>query len=146
MKKKGHIYVSVFLIAVAGYAIYSASQWSFKTGFFPLAIAIPLIILALIGGPAVEAEFADEVSPEVARRRAIAIFSWIVAFILSVYLLGFPLTVPLFLFFYLKLQSQVSWPRSLTLTIVSWGGFYALFQRLVRLQFETGVIQTWLGL
>ena len=159
MKNRGHIIFSVFLVAIAGYVVYAASHWSFKTGFFPLAIAIPLIILALLhlalelfgapetaGGPAVEAEFSNEVTPELARRRAIATFSWIAGFIVLVYLVGFPLAVPLFIFFYLKLQSQENWLWSITLTATAWVFFYALFQRVVQLQFESGVMQNWFGL
>jgi hypothetical protein len=159
MKKRGHIVFSVFLIAISGYVIYSASHWSFKTGFFPLATAIPLMILALLhlalvffgapeaaGGPAVETEFSNEITPAVARRRAIAIFSWIAGFILLVYLLGFPFAVPLFLFLYLRLQSRESWLWSITLTASAWLFFYVLFQRLVQLQFEAGAVQHWLGL
>jgi hypothetical protein len=159
MKSRGHIVFSVFIILIGAYVIYSASHWSFKTGFFPLAIAIPMVILALFhlflqffgapetaGGPAVETEFSNEVAPEVARRRVIAIFFWIAGFILLVYLVGFPLAVPLFIFLYLKFYSQESWLSSLALTAAAWGFFYVVFQRVVRLQFEDGVIQTWLGL
>lgn len=159
MKSKGHIYFSAFLLLVAGYVIFTASRWSFKTGFFPLAVAIPLLTLALVQlslelfgapevskGPAVEAEFSREVAPEVARRRVMIIFSWIAAFILFVYLIGFPFTVPLFIFLFLRFQSDVSWLHSITLTAITWGGFYTLFQRLIHIQFETGAIQTWLGL
>jgi hypothetical protein len=67
-------------------------------------------------------------------------------FILLVYLLGFPLTVPLFVFFYLKIQSRVGWTQSILLTAITWALFYALFQRLVRIQFEAGVVQSWLGI
>jgi hypothetical protein len=159
MKIRGQFLFSAFLILVAGYAVYSASYWSFKTGLFPLAIGIPLIILALAhlllellgapekaGGPAVEAEFSNEVTPEIARRRVIAIFSWIAGFILLVFLIGFPAAVPLFMFLYLTMQSQVSWLPSIALTAMAWGFFYAVFQRLVHLQFEAGVVQAWLGL
>jgi hypothetical protein len=159
MKSKGHLYFSAFLLLVSGYAIFAASRWSFKTGFFPLAVAIPLLLLVLIHlylelfapaevsrGPAVEAEFSDEVAPEIARRRVTIIFSWIAAFILFVYLIGFPLTVPLFIFCYLKFQSAVTWPSSIALTAIAWGFFYTLFQRLIHIQFEAGLIQNWLGL
>jgi Tripartite tricarboxylate transporter TctB family len=158
MKSRRHIVFSVCIILIGAYVIYSASHWSFKTGFFPLAVAIPLVILALLhlflqlfgapetaGGPAVETEFSNEVAPEVARRRVTAIFSWIAGFILLVYLVGFPLAVPLFIFLYLKFYSQESWLSSLALTAAAWGFFYVVFQRVVRLQFEDGVVQTWLG-
>jgi hypothetical protein len=159
MKLSGHVGFSVFLILIGGYVIYAASYWSFKTGFFPLAVAIPLVILSVAhlclelfgpaekaSGPAVEAEFSTEVRPEVARWRVVAIFSWIAGFIMMVFLLGFPLAVLLFIFSYLKIQSQVSWFRSTALTAATWAFFYVVFQRLVHLQFEDGVIQTWLGL
>ena len=159
MKTKGHLYFSAFLLLVSGYAIFAASRWSFKTGFFPLAIAIPLLILVLIHlylesfgapeiikGPAVEADFSGEVSQDVARRRVVTIFAWIAAFILCVYLIGFPLTVPLFIFFFLKLQSEVSGLHSAGLTAITWGFIYLLFERLVHIQFEAGAIQSWLGL
>ena len=159
MKRRGHLYFSAFLLLIAGFAILSGSQWSFKTGFFPLAVAIPLFILTLVHaymeffgrpesskGPAVEADFSGEVPPEVAARRALAIFCWIAGFILFVYLIGFPWTVPLFIFCYLKFQSHASWFSSLVLAALTWCGFYLLFQRLVHIQFEAGAIQVWLGL
>lgn len=159
MKSRGHIVFSVFIVLIGAYVIFSASHWSFKTGFFPLAVAIPLVILALLhlllqffgapetaGSPAVEAEFANDVSPEVARQRVIAIFSWIASFVLLVYLVGFPLAVPVFIFLYLKFYSRESWLSSLTLTAAAWGFFYVVFQHVVRLQFEDGIIQRWLSL
>jgi hypothetical protein len=158
MHKKGNFFFSIFLILVAGYAALSASYWSFKTGFFPLAISIPLLVLVILNlvlefvggaekasGPAVEAEFTTDVAPEVARRRVIETFSWIAGFILLVFLLGFPVAVPLFLFSYLAIQSRVGWLMSIILTATTWGFFYFLFQRLLNLQFEAGAIQTWLG-
>lgn len=159
MKSKGHLYFGIFVILLSGYAIFAASRWSFKTGLFPLAVAIPLLVLTLLHlymevfgapetsrGPAVDAEFSNEVAPEVARRRVITIFSWMAGFVLLVYLLGFPVTVPLFVFFYLKIQSRVGWTQSILLTAITWGIFYGLFQRLVRIQFEAGFVQSWLGL
>jgi hypothetical protein len=159
MKTKGHLYFSTFLILVAGYVIFTASQWSFKTGFFPLAIAIPLLILVLLHlyldlfgategskGPAIDADFSGEVPDDVARRRVVTTFAWIAAFILCVYLIGFPLSVPLFIYFFLKHQSEVSWLHSLVLTAITWGFFHIVFQRLVHIQFEAGAIQAWLGM
>ena len=136
MHTKGNLLFSLFLIAVAGYAAFSAWHWSFKTGFFPLSLAIPLIILVVVhlvlevvggsekaSGPAVETEFASDVPPEVARRRVVEIFSWIAGFILLVFLLGFPAAVPLFIFSYLKMQSHIGWLQSITLTAGAWGFF-----------------------
>jgi hypothetical protein len=63
-----------------------------------------------------------------------------------VYLVSFPLAVPLFLFLYLRLQSRVSWSYSTILTGLAWLAFYALFERLIKLQFAPGEMQTLLGI
>jgi len=157
--RKGRFLFALFLIAVAAYAVYSASAWRFKAALFPLSVGIPLIILAATqllldlfgkaetaGGPAVDLEFTADVSPDVARRRVINIFLWIAGFILMVFLLGFPVAVPLFMLCYLGLQSGAGWWQSIGLTAAAWGFFYGVFQRLVRLQFEDGLLQSWLGL
>ena len=155
----GRVLFCIFLIAVAAYAIYQGFGWSFKAALFPLSVSIPLIILAAMqllqsiyggeetdNGAAVDVEFASDVPVEVARQRVLSIFAWIVTFIVSVYLVGFPWTVPLFIFAYLKFQSAVGWFQTIVVTAITWGCFYGLFQWLVHIQFEDGMIQTWLGL
>jgi hypothetical protein len=54
--------------------------------------------------------------------------------------------VPLFIFLYLKLQSDVNWLRSVALTAITWIFYHALFERLINLRFEPGWVQTTLGL
>jgi Kef-type K+ transport system membrane component KefB len=157
--RKGRILFGLFLIVVGAYAVHSALRWSFKTALFPLSVSIPLIVLVaaqllldLFGkaetasGPAIDLELAADVPPDVARRRVINIFFWIAGFILLVFLLGFPIAVPLFILCYLRLQSHESWWLSLSLTAIAWGFFYGVFERLIHLRFEDGLIQTWLGL
>jgi tripartite tricarboxylate transporter TctB family protein len=157
--RKGQALFCLFLIVVSGFAIFSALGWSFKTKLFPLSVSIPLLILAtsqlLItlfgkgetdGGAGMDIDFTTDVPPEIVRRRVVGIFGWIVSFILLVYLLGFPVTVPLFIFVFLRFQSEASWLQSILLTAITWGGFYLLFQKLVHIQFEAGAIQTWLAM
>jgi hypothetical protein len=72
--------------------------------------------------------------------------AWIAGFILLVFLVGFPVAVPLFMFSYLSLQDEVRWWQTIGLTAVAWGFFYFIFQRLIHLQFEDGLLQSWLGL
>jgi hypothetical protein len=157
--RKGRIFFSVFLITVAASAIYLALDWPFKAKLFPLSVSIPLLLLAgaqlvqLVRGKeepvesaALDLEFSTDVPPELARRRVIAGFSWIVGFILGVYLIGFPLTVPVFIFIYLKFESGVGWIYTGVSTALTWLIFYGLFEKLVHLQFEEGALQGWLGL
>ena len=157
--RKGGFFFCVFLIAVASYAIFAATGWSFKTKLFPLSVSIPLLILATVQlllmilgkeetgeSATMDVDFSTDVPAELARQRVFGTFGWIIAFIALVYLLGFPLTVPLFIFVYLKFQSEVGWLATIVITSVTWGCFYLLFQSLVHIQFEAGAIQTWLGM
>jgi hypothetical protein len=121
-------------------------------------VGIPLFVLALAqllldlfgkgetaSGHSVDLEFAADVPPDVARRRAIGILLWIAGFIVLVFMLGFPIAVPVFIFSYLSLQSRVGWRFSIALTAAAWLFFHGLFQRILHLPFEDGLIQTWLG-
>ncbi len=156
---RGRILFCVFLILVSATAIYLALDWPFKAALFPLAVSIPLLILAAtqlwqlflgnaetIESAAVDLEFSSDVPPEIERRRVITAFSWIAGFILCVYLIGFPLTVPLFICCYLRFESGVEALPTIAATAITWVVFYGLFQKLVHLQFEQGVVQAWLGL
>jgi tripartite tricarboxylate transporter TctB family protein len=157
--RKGQVLFCFLLIAISGFAIFSAFGWTFKAKLFPLSVGIPLLILAtaqllitLFGqeqtsdSAAMDIDFTTDVPPELVRRRVIGVFCWIVSFIVLVFLLGFPVTVPLFIFLFLKFQSEINWLPAITLTGITWGGFYLLFQRLVHIQFQDGAIQTWLGM
>ena len=157
--RRGRALFSLFLVAVGVFAALSAIHWKFKAALFPLTVSIPLVVLAVVqlffeifgkgetaGGTAVDMEFAADVSPDVARQRVRGIFLWIGGFILMVLLVGFPVAVPVFMFLYLSLQSRVGWRLSVILTAGAWAFFYGLFQWLLNLPFEEGLIQTWLGL
>jgi len=144
---------------VAGGALVLARDWPFNAALFPMAVSFPLLMLAgcqlilLLRGKedptettAVDLEFANDLPPQLERRRVIAMFSWIAGFIASVFLIGFPFTVPLFIFCYLRCASGTGWLPTIVATAITWAIFYGLFQKLVHLQFEQGAVQAWLGL
>jgi hypothetical protein len=156
---KGGILFCIFLIAVAAYAINSALHWPFKAALFPLSVSIPLLILAGVQffqvmsgkaerdpGAAVDLDFSSDVPPEIERRRVLTTFGWIVGFIATVYLLGFPVSVPLFMLIYLRYQSDLGWLQAIVTAAITWAFFYGLFQWMVHIQFDPGAIQAWLGL
>jgi hypothetical protein len=147
-----------FLIAVAAYAVLTARQWPTKAALFPLVTSIPLLALAATqlvselrgrgrspGGRMLDVEFSADVPAALARRRTLAIFAWIGGFVVLVGLIGFPLTVPVFVCAYLASQRDVGWWLTLGLTAAAWGFFHALFERLLHLHFGAGWAQTWLG-
>jgi len=156
---EGRVLFSCFLAAVGASAIAYAHNWPFKAALFPLMTGIPLLVLALAQvlldlrgrpetreAPVMDLQQTSDVPAELARRRTIAIFVWMAAFILLVLLIGFTLAVPLFAFFYLLFQSSAGFGTSVAIAAGAWTFFYVLFERVLQLQFEAGLVQTWLGL
>jgi hypothetical protein len=159
MRISGRALFTLGIAAVAACAVASASAWPAKAALFPLVMGIPLLALALVQlvldlrrrpataeAPALDLAPAADVAPELARWRTLAIFAWMAGFIALVVLAGFPLAVPLFTFAYLALQDDVGWGLALALAAAAWAFFHAVFERLLRLPFEPGLVQTWLGL
>jgi len=159
MPINGRVLFSLGLAALAVFAIVSASSWPLKARLFPLVTAIPLLVLALVqlfldlrgkaeatDSPASDLALSTDVPPAIAQRRTLLTFAWMAAFVALVFLVGFPLAVPLFAFTYLMFQSAEGFWRSLALTVAAWGFFYGLFERMLRLPFGAGVVQIWLGL
>jgi hypothetical protein len=56
----------------------------------------------------------------------------------AIVLLGFSISVPLFVFLYLKLQGKESWILSVVLAAVAWVFVYGLFDQLLHLPFPQG--------
>lgn len=134
---------SLALAAVAGFAVYTALGWPPKAALFPLTMGIPLLVLATAQTVLDLREPPAPSEPALARRRGLAVFAWMVTFIVLVLLLGFPIAVPLFVFSYLVMESRESWALSIALAAAAWGFFHLVFERLLHFPFEAGLIRTW---
>ncbi len=144
MRVNGGAIFSVGLALVAGYAVFAA--WSFppKAALFPLVTGVPLFVLAVAQLVLQLRDPEPPVGSE--RRRALAAFAWMAAFIALVVLAGFPTAVPLFVFSYLMLQRAAPWWQSAALAAAAWGVFHLLFERLLRFPFDGGLVRGWLGI
>lgn len=140
MRLSGAALFSLSLAVVAAYAVYAALRWPPKAALFPLTMGIPLLVLAVAQ---TIVELRDPATPGGARRPVLAVFAWMGAFIVLVLLAGFPVAVPLFVFFYLVLESRERPVLSLVLAAAAWGGFHLLFERLLHFPFGDGLIRTW---
>src|SRR5262249_20084572 len=140
MRCSGRAIFSLGLVGVGLFAVLSASRWPFKAALFPIAVGVPLTVLAgvqlvldlrgrgePIAGPAVDLQLGGEVPEEIARRRTMTLFAWIAGFVVLVGLAGFPVAVPVFMVSYLALQSAVGWRTALGLAAATWGFFYGVF-------------------
>jgi hypothetical protein len=138
MRISGAAAFSTGLALVAAYAVLTAARWPPKAALFPLAMGIPLLVLALAQGVMdwLAASPPEEAPQET--RAAISILAWMAGFIALVFLVGFPLAVPLFIVGYLLLQAREPWFLSVALALIAWGAFYLLFQKLLHFPFDSG--------
>jgi hypothetical protein len=157
MHSRASLGLGVAVMLASGYAAITAWSWPWKAALFPLAIGIPVFVLAAVevlwvvlgktgrGDATKDFQLSQDLPDrEVLRRSAVAA-GWIAAFFAAIVLLGFPLAVPLFVFLYLKLDGRESWPVSVAFAAAVWLFFYGLFDRLLHLPFPQGWLPEWLG-
>jgi hypothetical protein len=140
VRLSGAALFSLGLALVAAYAVYAAMRWPAKAALFPLTMGIPLFALAAVQ------TFAELREPAIGAGplgRVVVVFAWMAAFIALVLLAGFPIAVPLFVFFYLVMESREKLGVSLVLAAAAWGAFHLLFERLLHFPFEAGLIREW---
>lgn len=152
MRLKPESLLSLVVAAAAAAALVLTEPWGIKTALYPRTIAVPLLVLALTEfvfslrerpaarGQAMDFALSESVEPEVALRRTVGIFAWILGFFAAIVLLGFPIAVPLFVFAYLRGAAKAPWVLTLVLVAVAWGVFDGLFVRLLHLPFPTGLL------
>ena len=131
------------LAAVFAVAAYMALAWSEIARLFPLAVAVPGLILALLAIvlPArTEPAGPDEEElprRELVRRTAITI-AWILGFFAAVYLLGFLISIPLGAVAYMRIIGRERWGTTLGMAAGCWAFIYALFDRLLHVPLPRG--------
>jgi hypothetical protein len=140
--------------------VYQAQEWRLQARLYPWAIGIPMLILAIAqvildlkgvtakqsaDATPMDFQFAKDIDPVTAKRRAITMFAWLAGFFLAIWLVGFPIAIALMMFTYLKFQGKESWTISIALTVIAWLMFYGLFVKLLTLPFPEGRLITWMG-
>lgn len=160
MKVRPQFFFSLVILIFFAYFVWEAREWRLQARLYPWAIGVPMIALALAqiwlelkgvspqktsGNTPVDFQFEQHVDSDIARRRTVNIFAWILGFFAAIWLLGFPSAIVLLLFFYLKVQSREPWVLSLSLTAAGWLLFWGLFDRLLHLPFPEGQLFFWLG-
>jgi hypothetical protein len=155
VKLTGKHYMSLGLMIATAYMVITAMQWPFKTALFPVAIGIPVFCMALTvffldlfgkeekkeSGPAVDFRLSESEDKELAHKRTINIFLWILGFFALIQLVGFSLSIPLYFIGFLRFRSKESWKLTIILAAVAWAFFYGLFVWLLDTPFMDGWVQ-----
>jgi hypothetical protein len=157
MHSKASLILGAGIMLLSGAAVIIAMDWPWKAALFPIVIGIPVFCMAtaeVIWGlldPAARSEAMDfqlsgHLPQKIATQRTLLAIAWMLGFLAAIVLLGFPLTVALLVFVFVKFQGREGWVTSGVFTIVVWVFFYAIFDHLLHLPFPAGWIQTWVGL
>jgi hypothetical protein len=153
MHLSGRAVMSGCIMLVGAGVVIQALQWPFKAALFPTIVGIPVFLLGMADflinifekekkeGATIDFKFSEGADKKIEKQRTLSIFLWILGFFFLVLLVGFAVAVPLFVFFYLKLQARVGWVLVIVNTLVTWGIFYGLFVWFLNVPFMEGWIQ-----
>lgn len=132
------------LAIVFAAAAFMALAWSEIARLFPLAVAVPGLILALLAivlPPRTEAADPDDEEElprrELVRRTAITI-AWVLGFFAAVYLLGFLISIPLGAVAYMRIIGRERWVTALAVAAACWALIFLLFDRLLHVPLPKG--------
>ncbi len=155
MKRKAEIAFSLMMVLVFSVVLYQARGWRIYAKLLPFVIGFPMLAMALAqlvldlrkkgaqSGDTFGGAIAGDIPEPVVRKRTLTIVGYLLGLFLSVWLLGFSISIPLFTFLYLKLESGESWWLSILLTVLAWVFIIGLFEWLLEQPFPQGLLTGW---
>ena len=142
---------ALVLVAVFAYATVTAVSYPEGAKLFPLAIAIPSLVLAVLlvvislrsRGTTVPPKPPDPdddptLTPDEQARRTAEIAAWFLGIFAAVYLLGFLVAIPVSAIAYLRIATRESWVTSVAVAGVCWALVFGVFDRLLHLPLPAG--------
>ncbi len=150
----GALFTVFILILMIG-LVMTAKQWQFQARLFPWSIGIPTMLLCFLqlGMDLFRNRNEDEdlagvmdlpvdrsVPVRVVIQRAVNIFSWIFGLYASIWIIGFILSVPLFLLLYLRIQAGESWKVAVTYMVVMMVFMVGVFEMVLHIPWPPGLI------
>jgi hypothetical protein len=165
-KVEPSFWLSLFFTAVLALLVGTAARLDWDTRLFPWAIGIPALALAVRQllvdwrGARATAE-QDEakpyagvldipvdrsISPQVMLRHTVKTLGWIFAFACGIWFLGFLISIPLFVFFYLVKEAQSPKLAGLIVAGLTFLFVWGMFDRLMHLAWPEAALLTLLGI
>lgn len=149
----GAFFTIVVLLLMVGLVV-TAKQWQYQARLFPWTIGIPTMLLCFLQlGLDIFRNRGDEdvagmmdlpvdrsVPVAVVIQRAVNIFAWIFGLYLSIWIIGFILSVPLFLLLYLSVQAGESWKVSVSYTVVMLVFMIGVFEMVLHIPWPPGLV------
>ena len=163
MQKAVSLLFDAFFLVLLAAAVVTAWRWPFATRLFPLTIAIPVLLVAaaqftkdaLSNGDANEdgqprervrdIEVDRSVPTHLVVRRAGTFYLCALGFLAVILLIGFKLSVPLFMLFYFRWFSQAGWAVTLILTGLLTALVLGLFDAVLHVAWPDSLLGYLLG-
>lgn len=149
MRFEPRMLFTLFAAAVFGFVVVTAREWPIGTRLFPWCVGIPMLVLSLVQLAVELFRSTRSVDPQrssvetgdlqvdwsigtrLVIHRAAKFFGWIIGLLLGIWLLGFFVTVPLFVFLYLKLEAKEGWLLSFWLTAAALVFLIGIFEQIL---------------
>lgn len=142
---------ALVLTAVFAYATVTALALPEGAKLFPLAIALPSLVLAVLlafislwsRGKTIAARAPDPgedptLVPEERMRRTGVTAAWFLGIFAAVYLLGFLVAIPVSAFTYLRFAAREGWAPSIGVAALCWSVVFGVFDRLLHVPLPAG--------
>jgi hypothetical protein len=136
-------------------ALFAAKDWNSITGLFPRVIGFPMLalVVAILMIDIVKARRqsnnkqadADTAFRKSSKQAAILV-SWLVGFVVLIWLIGILPTVPIYVFSYMKVQGKYSWLKSVVYAVIALAFMIILFDLIFQVAWPQGMIWQWLSL
>jgi hypothetical protein len=159
-------WLSLFFVGVIAVWVVTAAGLNWDTRLFPWAIGIPALALALRQlladwrGTRAKSEQGEQepypgvldiavdrsISPEVMFRHTVRTAYWIVTFACGIWFLGFLISIPLFIFFYLISEAKAPKLSALMVAGLTSLFVWALFDQTMHLAWPEAALFTLLGI
>jgi len=150
--KLEQILFTLFIVCILIVALKSSLDWPLRASILVLLLGGIGLILALaqLGKdfwaishePAKAEGMSFEVPlPEAADSRwgALEVWTWLIGLYAAIWLVGFPIAVPLWVFAYSKFYGSY-WITSLSLTAVAWAFIYGIFERALHVPWPDSLL------
>ena len=149
---------ALLLVAVFAYATVTALSFPEGARLFPLAIAVPSLVLAVLLAvisvrsrwtavtAAADADAEVALAPEERTRRTAEIGAWFLGIFAAVYLLGFLVAIPLAAMAYLRFAARERWSTSVAVAALCWALVFGVFDRLLHVPLPAGELLRLFGL
>lgn len=162
IKIKPRIFLTMFFIVAFSFGAYEAIDFPYANRLFPLLVSGIGLILCFfqlyldIKGYRKDNEdniedFVDiasdfSIPSSIVRAKALRFLFWYSSLLLSIWLFGFKIAVPLFFISFLRIDGKVSWPLTIILTAVSIYAIFFHFENLLGVQWPDAIIEKWINI